>query len=53
MIHNIKETIKMKEQSIKRLATFQPDMKASNQMAEQFRDSLLGALEMRLLKATF
>lgn len=50
---NIKESIKMKEQNIKRLNTFQPDMKGSYSLSKSFQDSLLAALEMRLLKVTF
>jgi hypothetical protein len=53
MIMNIKESIKMKEQNIKRLNTFQPDMKGSYSLSKTFQDSLLAALEMRLLKVTF
>jgi len=53
MILNIEESIKVKKQTIKRLASFQPDLKGSSSLAKKFQDSVLAALELRLLKVSF
>lgn len=53
MIMNLKESIKGREQAIKRLASVQPDVKGSARLAKSFQDAVLSALELRLLKASF
>ena len=44
MILNIEESIKVKKQNIKRLASFQTDIKGSYSLAKNFKDSILAAL---------
>ena len=53
MILNIEESIKIQKQSIKKLASFQPYIKGNYELAKRFQDSILAALELRLLKASF
>ncbi len=53
MIRNIEESIKVQKQNIKRLASFQPDIKGIYSLAKNFQDSILAALELRLLKVSF
>lgn len=53
MILNIEESIKVTKQSIKRLSSIQPDIKGSYSLSKNFKDSILAALELRLLKASF
>jgi len=53
MILNIEESIKIIKQTIKRLGSVQPDIKGNYTLSKNFQDSVLAALELRLLKVSF
>lgn len=53
MITNVKEHLKLCEKNIKRLKSTQVDIRSTRQTAEKLKESILIAMELKLLKATF
>jgi hypothetical protein len=50
---NVKEHLKLCEQNIKRLKGASVDIKSRRQTAEKLKESILIAMELKLLQATF